>query len=109
MDREGLARVSGPYTAQRGLFRRAFDNMLYFIWVRRSECNLEKDNFHAHSAHLSGDQLIGTVEDCTLNFCFPAELQTHSALPFFGNGDSHVDHWALAGDNSYRPGCKLKP
>ena len=82
MDREGLARVSGPYTAQRGLFRGTFDNMLYYTCGRRSECDFKKDRFHTHSILLSGDQLIGTVEECTLNFCFPAELETHSAFAF---------------------------
>ena len=61
MDREGLAWVSGPYTVQCSLFRRVFDNMLYFACERRSECDFKKDRFHTHSTHLSGDQLTGTV------------------------------------------------
>ena len=82
MDRDGLARVSGPYTAQRSLFRGVFDNMLYCTCERRSECDLKKDQFVAHSTHLSGDQLVGKVEDCTLNSCLPAEFETHSAFAF---------------------------
>ena len=82
MDRQRLARVSGPYTAQRGLFRGVFDHMLYCTCKRRCECDFKKDHFHAHSIHLSGDQLVGKVEDCTLNSCLPAEFETHSAFAF---------------------------